>query len=325
MATLLWPKCRIMTDRDGAVEAVAPVIVSASRRTDIPAFHAEWFVQRLQAGYAKWTNPFNGTPQYISFAKTRAIVFWSKDPRPMLPHLAELDRRGIGYYFQFTLNDYEAEGLEPGVPPLPERIATFRELAQTIGKAKVVWRADPLLLADGLDVDRLVERVARIGERVHPWTEKLVIAFADIERYGKVRNRLRKFGRGCRELLPEEMRAFAERLIVAARPWGLAIATCAEAIDLTDLGIGQNKCIDDKLLARVFSHDEDLMRFLGPDELRDALKDKGQRKECGCIVSKDIGTYDTCPHLCRYCYANSSEKAVDAAVRRQHAERDSSH
>ena len=318
-----WNKVSIQTEKNCSVEAAAPVIVSASRRTDIPAFHAEWFVRRLQAGYVKWTNPFNGRSQYVSLARTRAVVFWTKNPRPLLPHLAELDRRGIGYYFQFTLNDYEAEGLEPGVPPLLERIATFRELAQTIGKAKVVWRADPLLLADGLDVDRLMERVARIGERVHPWTEKLVIAFADIERYAKVRNRLRKFRWGCRELLPEEMRAFAERLIIAARAWGFAIATCAEAIDLTDLGIGQNKCIDDKLLERVFSHDEELMRFLGPANVRDGLKDKGQRKECGCVVSKDIGTYDTCPHACRYCYAISSETAVDAAAKRQHAKRDS--
>jgi hypothetical protein len=314
-----WNKVSIQTEEGGSVEGVAPVIVSASRRTDIPAFHAEWFVQRVRAGYVRWVNPLNGRAQYVSLAATRAIVFWSKDPRPMLPHLAELDRRGIGYYFQFTLNDYEAEGLEPGVPPLSERIAAFREIAQTIGRAKVVWRADPMLLADGLDVDRLVARVVRIGERVHRWTEKLVIAFADIERYAKVRNRLRKFGRGCRELLPEEMRVFVERLVVAARPWGLAIATCAEAIDLTDLGIGRNKCIDDKLLARVFSHDEDLMRFLGPDDLRGALNDKGQRKECGCIVSKDIGSYDTCPHGCRYCYANSSDWAIVSSRARHHA------
>jgi hypothetical protein len=324
MAFKGWSKVSIQTEDGRSVEAVAPVIVSASRRTDIPAFHADWFIERLRAGHVKWMNPFSGRPQYVSFARTRAVVFWTKNPRPIRPHLTELERRGIGYYFQFTLNDYEAEGLEPGVPPLLERIATFRELARTIGKAKVVWRFDPLLLAEGLDVDRLIERVARIGGRVHPCTEKLVIAFADIERYAKVRNRLRGFGRGCRELLPEEMRAFAERLVIAARPWGLAIATCAEAIDLTDLGIGRNQCIDDTLLARVFGHDEDLMRFLGPDDLRDSLRDKGQRNECGCIVSKDIGVYGTCPHLCRYCYANSSENAVDAPVRRRHAERESS-
>ena len=317
MAFKGWSKVSIRTENGRSDEAVAPVIVSASRRTDIPAFHTDWFIERLRAGHVKCMNPFNGRLQYISFARTRAVVFWTKNPRPILPHLTELERRGIGYYFQFTLNDYEVEELEPGMPPVAERIATFRELSQAIGKERVVWRYDPLLLADGLDVDRLVERVVRVGECVQPFSEKLVIAFADIERYAKVRTRLRRSGKGFRELTWGEMRELAEKLVVAARPWGLAIETCAEAIDLTDLGIGQGKCIDDKLLARVFSHDEDLVRFLGPDELRDSLKDKGQRRECGCIVSKDIGTYGTCPHLCRYCYANSSEKAVDAAVRRQ--------
>jgi hypothetical protein len=310
-----WSKVPIQTESGGSVEAVAPVIVSASRRTDIPAFHADWFIERLRAGHVKWMNPFSGKPQYVSFAKTRAVVFWTKNPRPILPHLVELDRRGIGYYFQFTLNDYEAEGLEPGVPPLSDRIATFRELARAIGKERVVWRYDPLLLADGLEVDRLVERVVQVGEYIHPFTDKLVIAFADIERYAKVRARLRRFGTGCRELTPDEMRVLAERLADASRGWGLQIATCAEAIDLAHCGIGRNKCVDDALLERLFPQDAELMAFLGPSETRQRLKDKGQRKECGCIVSKDIGAYDTCPHLCRYCYANSSEPATTAHLR----------
>jgi hypothetical protein len=310
-----WSKVPVQTENGGSVEAVAPVILSASRRTDIPAFHADWFIERLRAGHVKWTNPFNGKPQHVSFAKTRAVVFWTKNPRPILPHLAELDRRGIGYYFQFTLNDYQAEGLEPGVPPLAERIAAFRNLSQRIGKERVVWRYDPLLLADGLEVDRLVERMVRVGEAVRDSTEKLVIAFADIERYAKVRGRLRRWGKGCRELTPDEMRAFAEMIITAMRPWELTIATCAEVIDLADLGVGHNKCIDGELLARLFPHDAALMRFLGSQADRHLLKDKGQRRECGCIVSKDIGTYDTCPHLCRYCYANRSEPATTAHLR----------
>jgi len=305
-----WDRVIISTEQDDTVEAVAPVVVSASRRTDIPAFYAEWFIRRLQAGYVKWTNPFSGTLQYVSFARTRAVVFWTKNPRPLMPLLPVLDERGIGYYFQFTLNDYEAEGLEPGVPPLAERIETFEALARRVGKERVIWRYDPLLLADGLDVAQLVARVVRVGQAAHPFTEKLVVAFADIERYAKVRNRLRAFGKGCRELSSDEMREFAEALAAATRSWGIAIATCAEAIDLTDLGIGRNRCIDGELLARLFGHDPELMRFLGPEEFRHRLKDKGQRKECGCIVSKDIGAYDTCPHLCRYCYANSSERAV---------------
>jgi hypothetical protein len=299
-----WDKLRLETERGGSVDALAPAIVSASRRTDVPAFHAEWFRERLRAGHVRWVNPFSGTAQFVSFARTRAVVFWTKNPRPLIPHLRELDRRGIGFYFQFTLNDYEAEGLEPGVPPLAERIETFRELSRVVGKAKVVWRYDPLLLADGLDVDRLVERVVRVGEAVHASTEKLVIAFADIERYAKVRSRLRRPGKGCRELTPEEMRAAASRLAEAARGWGLQIATCAEAVDLADLGIARNRCIDDALLERLFPRDAELTAFLGPPESRYRLKDKGQRKECGCIVSKDIGSYDTCPHGCRYCYAN---------------------
>jgi hypothetical protein len=305
-----WDRVIISTEQDDTVEAVAPVVVSASRRTDIPAFYAEWFIRRLQAGYVKWTNPFSGTLQYVSFARTRAVVFWTKNPRPLMPLLPVLDERGIGYYFQFTLNDYEAEGLEPGVPPLAERIETFEALARRVGKERVIWRYDPLLLADGLDVAQLVARVVRVGQAAHPFTEKLVVAFADIERYAKVRNRLRAFGKGCRELSSDEMREFAEALAAATRSWGIAIATCAEAIDLTDLGIGRNRCIDGELLARLFGHDPELMRFLGPEEFRHRLKDKGQRKECGCIVSKDIGAYDTCPHLCCYCYANSSERAV---------------
>jgi hypothetical protein len=315
-----WDTVFINTEQGDAVEAVAPVVVSASRRTDIPAFYAEWFVERLRAGYVRWVNPFSGTLQYVSFARTRAVVFWTKNPRPMLPLLPVLDERGIGYCFQFTLNDYETDGLEPGLPPLAERIETFEGLARRVGKERVIWRYDPLLLADGLDVSRLAARVARVGQVVHSFTDKLVIAFADIDRYAKVRNRLRASGKGCRELTGDEMRAFAERLADAARPWGLAIATCAEAIDLTAYGIERNKCIDDALLARLFGHDPELMRFLGPEELRHGLKDKGQRKECGCIVSKDIGAYDTCPHFCRYCYANTSERAVRAATGRHSSE-----
>ena len=127
---------------------------------------------------------------------------------------------------------------------------------------------------------------------------------------------------GCRELSPEEMRTFAERLRDAVRGWGLQVATCAETIDLSDFGIGHNTCIDVALLERLFPLDTELMAFLGPKEDRHRIKDKGQRKECGCIVSKDIGLYDTCPHLCRYCYATSSEAAVAAAHARHPHEAD---
>jgi hypothetical protein len=158
-----------------------------------------------------------------------------------------------------------------------------------------------------------VERVVRIGDQLHPFTCKLVIAFADIERYVKVRSRLRTHGRGCRELTPDEMRKFAESLTGRVRSWDLQIATCAEPIDLADLGIEKNRCVDDRLLARLYPSDGDLARFLSAGYPR--LKDKGQRKECCCIVSKDIGSYNTCPHACRYCYANATETAPIANAR----------
>jgi hypothetical protein len=312
-----WDRATLQVGGTGTVEAVAPILISASRRTDIPAFYAEWFIERLRAGAVKWVNPFSGDPQHVSLARARAVVFWTKNPRPLMPFLMEIEQRGLSYYFQYTLNDYEAEGLEPGVPPLEERIGTFQELAQTIGKARVVWRYDPLMLACGLPIDGLVDKVVRIGDRLRCHTEKLVIAFADIERYAKVRRRVRTSGKGCRELSPDEMRVFAEKLVAFTRSWNLPVATCAEAIDLSDLGIIPNKCIDDALLARLFPHDAELTRFLGPEQDRRSLRDKGQRKECGCIVSKDIGAYDTCPHLCRYCYANSSDQTVSAARARR--------
>lgn len=300
-----WERIPIRTEAGEPVEAVAPVIVSASRRTDIPAFHADWFVGRLRAGHVRWVNPFSGQPQHVAFARTRAVVFWSKNPRPLLAHLPALDRGGIGSYVQFTLNDYRAEGLEPGLPPLAERIRTFQELSAMVGRARVVWRFDPLLLAEGLSLEGLVERVTRIGERVHPHTERLVIACADIARYAKVRGRLRRFGGGCRELSGEERREVAARLVRAARGWGLRVSACAEPLDLSGLGIEPSRCVDDRLLARLYPGDADLARFLGAGYGR--LRDRGQRAACGCILSKDIGSYTPCPHGCRYCYAAPAE------------------
>jgi DNA repair photolyase len=299
------------------MNTITPVIVSASRATDIPAFYSEWLMNRLRAGYAVWTNPFNRNfSQKVSFEKTRAFVFWTKNPAPLVPHLDEVDRMGYNYYFQYTLNDYEEEGLEPGLPPLDERVETFRALAERVGKERVVWRFAPLLLSDDLTVEKLLARVKGVGDRVHASTERLVFSFADIDAYRAVQRRL---GWRYREFGPDEMRAFAEGLAALNRDWGLALAACAEKIDLSTYGVEKNRCIDDRLLRRLFPEDKELMAFLGPPPQRDlfgmtvpakSLKDRGQREWCGCIRSKDIGAYSTCPHLCLYCYANSNEGAV---------------
>ena len=124
-----WEKEEIELEGGAKALAQMPVIVSASRATDIPAFYADWFMARLKAGYVKWLNPFSGVPLYVGFRRTRCIVFWSKNPVPMIPRLDALDAICPNYYFQFTLNDYEAEGIEPRVPPLADRIDTFRSLS----------------------------------------------------------------------------------------------------------------------------------------------------------------------------------------------------
>ncbi len=213
-----WPTVTINTSA-GLQQAVAPYIISVSRSTDIPAFHARWFFNRLQAGYCKWLNPFNGRTVYVSFERARALVFWTKNAAPLLPYLPELDRRGLAHYFQFTLNDYEAEGLEPHVPPLADRVATFQRLSQMLGKAGVIWRYDPLLLTDALAVDDLLAKVERIGRELHPYTEKLVFSFADIAGYAKVQKNLEQAGVRFREFDVPAMRAFAVGLSRLLADW----------------------------------------------------------------------------------------------------------
>jgi hypothetical protein len=319
--SMKWPTIEIETNA-GLQKAIAPYIISASRSTDIPAFHAQWFFNRLKGGYCKWLNPFNHRTVYVSFKHARAFVFWTKNASPMLPFLSELDRRGLVYYFQFTINDYEAENLEPNVPPLMERLDTFKRLSEMLGKERVIWRYDPLLLTDSLSVDDLMAKVERIGREIHPYTEKLVFSFADIAGYAKVQKNLERSGVHFREFDASTMTAFAAKLSRLLADWKILGCTCAESIDLSTYGIGHNRCIDGDLLLRISHNDRELLHAFGVNHAHDAsllpiialdhnhLKDKGQRKACGCIVSKDIGQYNTCPHLCHYCYANTSPTIV---------------
>ena len=292
----------IRNDNGTEVMAQAPMIISASRATDIPAFYADWFFRRLEKGYVRWRNPFSGKDSYVSFDNTRFIVFWSKNPAPLLPYLSTLKERGIGCYIQYTLNDYEAEGLEPSVPPLEQRIDTFGRLVDALGIGAVVWRFDPLILTDRINIDTLLDKIARIADALVGRTEKLVFSFADIESYKKVSRNLRQSGIDYREWDKASMREFASRLSMLNRDnWNFRLATCAERIDFSEYGIEHNRCIDPELISRLAPNDAVLQNFLF-----NARGDSGQRKACGCILSKDIGAYNTCPHGCLYCYANMS-------------------
>lgn len=292
----------IRNDNGTEIIAQAPLIISASRATDIPSFYTDWFFRRLEKGYVRWRNPFSGQDRYVSFGNTRFIVFWSKNPAPLLPQLSRLKERGIGCYIQYTLNDYEAEGLEPNVPPLTQRIDIFRRLVDALGPGAVVWRFDPLLLTDQINIDTLLEKIAHIADALVGYTEKLVFSFADIESYKKVSRNLRHSGINYREWDEATMRELASRLLMLNRDsWNFRLATCAERIDLSKYDIGHNRCIDPELISRLAPDDSVLQNFL-----YNARCDSGQRKACGCILSKDIGAYNTCPHGCLYCYANTS-------------------
>ena len=347
---MLTNKISILTDQSESVEAIAPVIISASRSTDIPAFYAKWFFNRLLKGYCVWYNPFNRQKMYVSFARCKVIVFWTKNPKPILSYLGELDKRGIHYYFQVTLNDYVNEGFEPNVPSVEERIKTFRELSERIGRERVIWRFDPLILTPAMTPRTLLSRIWKIGNQLKGYTDKLVFSFVDVKAYRKVQNNLVKetkcFTKENIELA--EMDDMQRREIVEglaklrdiwdAEGWKLQLATCAEEIDLEAYGIEHNRCIDGELMERVFGDDKELVYYLHTGKLPEPdlfgeipsisadkknLKDKGQRKVCGCMVSKDIGMYDTCRHFCVYCYANTSKECVQKNALRHSDESES--
>ena len=320
---MAWDKIKIQRDNGEFVDAQAPVIISASRSTDIPAFYADWFFHRLEKGYSAWTNPFNGVNSYVSFQNTRFIVFWSKNPKPLLPYLEQLKEKGINCYIQFTMNDYEKEGLEKGVPKLTERIETFKALVLKLGFGRVIWRFDPLILTDCITVENLLQKIEWIGDQLKGYTEKLVFSFADISSYKKVKANLESNHINYKEFDESSMNEFATKLSELNKKWGYTLATCGEKIDLDRYGIEHNHCVDDELMVKYFSHDTKLMEFLGveisPADLFNPEpkitytknnKDKGQRQFCGCINSKDIGQYNTCPHLCEYCYANASKETA---------------
>jgi DNA repair photolyase len=295
-------KINILTE-DGTKQASAPVIISASRATDIPAFYGEWLMNRLKSGYAKKINPFSGNAEYISFTDTRIIVFWTKNPEPFMKYLPVLDKMNLNYYFLYTLNDYEKEGLEPDVPAIKKRAGTFIALSRMIGREKVIWRFDPLIIGSGVDTTRMTEKLKDLGDKIFPYTRKLIFSFAEIESYKKVKRNLAGFDPGFREPLPEEKQELAGAIGEVAKAWGITAASCALNADLSGYGIIHNACIDAELMRKIFPGDARLMDFLSKGA---NLKDKGQRTECRCAVSRDIGAYGTCPHGCVYCYANAS-------------------
>lgn len=270
------------------------MILSASRRTDIPAFYSEWFFRRIEEGFVCVRNPMNAYQvSRISLSRdvVDCIVFWTKNPEPMLNSLGKL--ADYDYYFQFTLNDYDKDA-EPRVPELSRRIETFLRLSEALGKERVIWRYDPIFFSEKYTPEWHLKSFEMIAAALSEHTEKCVFSFVDIypSKNGGNLNRL-----GFRQLDPAELDSFAGELAKIAKQNDLDIATCAEAVDLAKHGISHNSCIDKQLIERITGA---------------ALKVGGdnQREHCGCVKCDDIGSYDTCPHGCVYCYANFRPQIV---------------
>ncbi len=274
------------------------MIISVSRRTDIPAFYSKWFMNRIKDGYVLVQNPYN-TKQirkvFLTPFQVDAIVFWTRNAKPLIPYLDDLDKLGYNYYFQYTITGYKRE-LERFTPSPQKAIETFIELSDKIGKEKVIWRYDPIILSDYSSYNEHLRLFEKISNMLENKTDKVVISFADS--YKKITNNLKNIG--YKDILEnkKELYLFCEELSNIVKDRNIQIETCTEEIDLSIFGINPTKCIDDKLLDKLFN--KNLC----------AIKDKNQRKECGCVESIDIGMYNTCSHGCVYCYATFSDNTV---------------
>lgn len=263
------------------------MIISASRRTDIPAFYSKWFFNRIREGYVFIPNPFN--PKMISRVSlgpqaVDCIVFWTKNPAPMIPRLDEL--QDYKYYFQFTLNPY-GEDIENNLPSVAARIETFKRLSDKIGKEKVIWRYDPILTNEKYSVDFHREAFSCLAEALKDHTEKCMIGF--IDHYSHIRNTMGRHG--IKPLERQEIDFMAVSFKEAIDRIPISLDTCTVKVDLRPLDIPGGACIDKGLVERIAGYPVS------------ARKDRNQRDICNCIESIDIGTYESCLNGCVYCYA----------------------
>lgn len=265
------------------------MILSISRRTDVPAFYTPWFMNRIKEGYVLARNPvlYNRVsrielnPETVDF-----MVFWTKNPTPMIPYLKKIQEVSP-FYFQFTLNSYGPE-IEPRVGSLESRIEAFQEIVEEFGTERLVWRYDPIFLSDIYTKDWHIEQFRKTAERLWGCTESCVISFIDM--YAGVKERTMPYG--IRECTEQEMLEIASAFSEIAKENDIQIESCAESVNLRPYGIEHGSCIDARRISRV----------LGKEIF--VKKDSNQRTGCGCVVSVDIGQYNTCRHGCVYCYAN---------------------
>lgn len=272
------------------------MIISASRRTDIPAYYSEWFFNCIKEGYAFVRNPMNLqqiSKVNLSSDVVDAIVFWTKNPTPMLDRLDEL--KDYKYYFQFTLNSY-GKDIEPNVPSKNEVIIpSFINLSKKIGKEKVIWRYDPILLNKKYTMDYHVKYFELLASKLSKYTEKCTISFIDY--YKKIDKNIKLLNIVIPTL--DQQIELIQRFSQIAKNYGIIIDTCAENSNFDKYNVKHAHCIDKDRIKKICGYSLKLN------------KDKNQREACGCVESIDIGMYNTCRHECIYCYANYSKNIVN--------------
>jgi hypothetical protein len=254
-------------------------------------------INRIRAGFCTVPNPFN--PKQISRisllpSDVDVIVFWTRNPRPLMAYLDELDSRGFRYYFQFTILGYPRD-LEPKSPSLETAIRSFKDLSKRLGPSRVVWRYDPIVFTRQTPADYHRQRFALIAGELAGHTRRSVVSIVD--RYRKAEQRMQALeekGAGFAQCDEDEFASLMRDIAGLAENSGMEVVSCAEELDLSTFGIRPGKCVDDKLVAEAFGIDVS------------SKKDPSQRKACGCVVSRDVGMYDTCVYGCPYCYATKS-------------------
>lgn len=283
------------------------MIVSASRRTDIPALYADWLLARLRAGFALVRDPFNARRLKrvdLTPPAALAFVFWTRNAGPLLPRLPELLALAPNCVFQYTITGYP-RALEPHAPATSAALAAFRELSRGLGPAgpsRVLWRYDPILLCGLLDEAAHVANFTRLADALAGATTRVTVSC--VQMYRKTARNLAKVPEiGVVERDPARLAGLVSRLAEIAASRGVVLRSCAT--DLSCAGVEPGACVDGELLSRLFGLPVS------------AGRDAGQRPGCRCAKSVDIGQYDTCAHGCAYCYA-TADPARARALRAAH-------
>ena len=268
------------------------MIINTGQRTDIPAFYSEWFANRLKEGFVCVRNPYD--PQQVSRYRldpsvVDVIGFCTKNPAPMFPYMDLL--KNYGQYWFVTLTPYGRD-IEPNVPDKHLMISRFKQLSDIVGVSCVGWRYDPILLSEKYTVEYHLRAFEQIASALKGYTETVVISFIDL--YPKVRKNFPE----AREVPKETRLLLGKEIIRIATACGMTVKPCAEGDELAAYGADCSGCM------QISDYEKAIGKRLN------APKRKGARDACSCYLSCDIGAYDTCRHLCRYCYANTEPEAV---------------